>query len=341
MTQSAASWIGKLHIHAGAEQPLIRSDGAVTGQRLRRLLAGRNAAGVPELLGLLFTLCGTQQKQTAQRALLAAQTGRSESVHDPALATACLHEHFVHLALHLPRTFPLQGLPSTAHAASAFAQEYVLGLSGADWLARYAAPGGATAWAKAYSGKLLVARWLEEIRERASALPLALELVSPLDTPQRDLPLLAASMLGDAPLELHGQPIASGAFNRAALPLGARQARNAYDLLVARVVDLARLTQPEPWLRAGALALGPGEAIAYSELTRGLVLHWVKLSLPALARGVAVVDDYRVLTPTDLCLHPRGALATCLRRPGLTPHDVALLLAAFDPCLEVEVTCTK
>ncbi|MET0384329.1 MAG: hypothetical protein ABW321_00145, partial [Polyangiales bacterium] len=121
-------------------------------------------------------------------------------------------------------------------------------------------------------------------------------------------------------------------------PMAQRACGSAYELLAARVVDVVQLCRGVPWLQLGARTLGRGEAIAYSEIGRGLLVHWVKLSEPALASGRALVEDYRVVTPTDFALHPAGALASRLRSPDLTPSDVQLLIAAFDPCVQIEVT---
>ena len=82
----------------------------------------------------------------------------------------------------------------------------------------------------------------------------------------------------------------------------------------------------------GALALGAAQALAWCEMPRGLLLHWVQLD------AHDRVQDYRVLAPTEWNFHPAGALARAVA--ALAPEDTAaaqLLAAAFDPCVACSV----
>ena len=56
----------------------------------------------------------------------------------------------------------------------------------------------------------------------------------------------------------------------------------------------------------GALPLADGEAIAWTEMARGLLVHWVRLEDSPSGPRVA---DCRVLAPTEWNFHPRGVLA--------------------------------
>jgi Ni,Fe-hydrogenase I large subunit len=88
---------------------------------------------------------------------------------------------------------------------------------------------------------------------------------------------------------------------------------------------------PVPLLASGALPLGDGQALAWCEMARGLLLHWVQLDSEGRVR------DYRVLAPTEWNFHPDGVLARALA--ALAADDTVaaqLLAAAFDPC----VNCT-
>ncbi|MGL4436419.1 MAG: nickel-dependent hydrogenase large subunit, partial [Giesbergeria sp.] len=106
--------------------------------------------------------------------------------------------------------------------------------------------------------------------------------------------------------------------------------------LAARVLDLAQLAQAQgaQRLHAGACALGDGEAIAWCEMARGLLVHWLRVD----AQGR--VERYGVLAPTEWNFHPQGAAAQVLR--GLDAQQpapqlaaaVAVLVAAFDPCVD-------
>ncbi|HOE40387.1 MAG TPA: nickel-dependent hydrogenase large subunit [Rhodoferax sp.] len=85
-------------------------------------------------------------------------------------------------------------------------------------------------------------------------------------------------------------------------------------------------------LSSGALKLGDGQAIAWCEMARGLLLHWVQLDTQG------KVADYRVIAPTEWNFHPQGALSLAVS--ALPPQDTAsacILGAAYDACVECSV----
>ena len=97
----------------------------------------------------------------------------------------------------------------------------------------------------------------------------------------------------------------------------------------------AKHLPPAPLAR-GALNLAPGQAIAWVEMARGLLLHWVQLD------GQGKVADYRVIAPTEWNFHPDGALAKALS--ALPPDDTAsawVLAAAYDACVECNVAVSS
>jgi Ni,Fe-hydrogenase I large subunit len=93
--------------------------------------------------------------------------------------------------------------------------------------------------------------------------------------------------------------------------------------------------QPEsaaPLLSSGALALGDGQAIAWTEMARGLLLHWVQLD------PQGRVAAYQVVAPTEWNFHPQGTLGQALTQ--LAPQDstsATLLGQAFDACVACQV----
>ena len=107
--------------------------------------------------------------------------------------------------------------------------------------------------------------------------------------------------------------------------------------LQSRWVELLELAcssgdQPAALLQSGALPLGGGKAIAWCEMSRGLLLHWVQLD------AQQQVQDYRVLAPTEWNFHPDGALARTLAQ--LDPADAVsaeCLALAYDPCVECSI----
>lgn len=101
---------------------------------------------------------------------------------------------------------------------------------------------------------------------------------------------------------------------------------------IAAAPALALDASHDPLLSSGAQHLGEGKAIAWCEMARGLLLHWVQLD------SHGAVAQYRVLAPTEWNFHPQGALAEALTARAPTDHAAAqTLAAAFDPCVECSV----
>jgi Ni,Fe-hydrogenase I large subunit len=116
---------------------------------------------------------------------------------------------------------------------------------------------------------------------------------------------------------------------------------SAWSRLQARWVELLELAQVsvEPQailLQSGSLPLGDGQAIAWCEMARGLLLHWVQLD------ELHRVLDYRVLAPTEWNFHPHGALARALTQLSPADADAAWCLAsAYDPCVQCSVSAPE
>ena len=83
--------------------------------------------------------------------------------------------------------------------------------------------------------------------------------------------------------------------------------------LIARLVDLLRLAAPggAHWLAEGALPLARGEGIAWTEMARGLLVHWVR-ARDGRRGPTRACARYRVLAPTEWNFHPHGVLAQAL-----------------------------
>lgn len=261
-----------------------------------RLLRGAPLAQAPGRLAALFTLC-SHAHRFAANAALAAATGRDatpDAADLAALQAATAREQAVRVLHDWP-------LASGGVAAG--------GAQIAAWLAQPTPLSPPAAW-----------------RERAQALPVP--AMAPL-TPD-DLPALAARMLEpgfcQAPQRADGVPD-TGPWTRLHDPQRG-SAATAWDRLLARCTDLQRLLRQPRWLAHGVLPLGPGEALAYVEMARGLLLHRVCVDGGHIA-------DYRVLAPTEWNFHPHGVLAQALQHADAA--DAQLLAAAFDPCVPVRL----
>jgi hypothetical protein len=244
---------------------------------------------------------------------------------------------------------------------------HVLGQTVAAWLARHDAEPATWSlqWARDTGQEGKLGSWLAQLLARQLDDPLRAPASAPecaiagpaaglLDGPPGEIEArmatLAAALAGEpgfwqAP-HLAGRVLDSGPWNRRHDPLRTTDAgrcatttASAWTRLVARLVDLLRLATPggHTWLARGALPLDGQAGIAWTEMARGLLIHWVRLD----ARGERV-EACRVLAPTEWNFHPRGTLAQALAaladRPEPDRHIAATRLAvAFDPCVDFRI----
>jgi hypothetical protein len=373
----AAAAAGRLVLDARGAAPIRGGRPMIGAEVLRRLTEGRRAAMLPDLLGAMFSLCGAVHRLTARRAVAAAlglpETDAEASRAALTLRAATLRDHLQRLVLDLPARVPLGIAAAPAWLASApvaaahpatsghadelaaglqrmpaWLEHHLLGTAPQDFWQEWEASPGRTAARWAAGQTHPVARWHAAVRERAESLRLPCRPLALLDAEtaqvhaaMRELARELDEDTGFAtrPLWL-GLPAETGAWTRCA---AARRegtvdgADTAWLRLASRIADLARVACDEQALRHGSLALGGGEGIAWSEMARGLLVHWVRLEPgtdePALAR----VEACRVLAPTEWNFHPDGGLAHWLRRGAPAAADVALAAAALDPCVEFEI----
>lgn len=257
-------------------------------------------------------------------------------------------------------------------ALRAWLQERVLGQPLEDWLAQHFAPAALAHWCNSRTADLPPAHFLAACRTQASALSpqgLSLEVLD-LDAPTQavllaDLAQHITTQAGFAQFPTwSGQCRETGPWTRLRhrLPSTDGQsaaATSAWTRLASRWLELIELvflsTQrahdagflgsdsnfhakhlPPAPLASGALNLAPGQAIAWVEMARGLLLHWVQLD------EQGKVADYRVIAPTEWNFHPEGALALALS--ALPPDDAAsawVLAAAYDACVECSVAVSS
>lgn len=127
-------------------------------------------------------------------------------------------------------------------------------------------------------------------------------------------------------------------------------------LLGSRMAELVRLCLPgeplggtghgaeqapgqgEHWLAWGAAPTGQGQALAWVEMARGVLLYRVAVE-PSATPGGPRVAACEVLAPTEWNFHPHGEVARRLsaldaQAPAAQiRREVHLLMAAFDPCV--------
>jgi hypothetical protein len=217
-----------------------------------------------------------------------------------------------------------------------------------EWLTQHRDPKVLARWCHAQAQQLLPARCLAAWQPPAQGLtpPLrSLDLLDPDPEKQAaQLRALAQQMAQDPDFvqcpSWQGLCAETGPWTRLR-HRGAASPHSAWTRLSARwleLLELANATVPAdaataaPLLASGALRLGTGQAIAWCEMARGLLLHWVQVD------ATDAVQDYRVLAPTEWNFHAEGALASAVA--ALAKDDVKtaqMLASAFDPCVACSV----
>ncbi len=226
-------------------------------------------------------------------------------------------------------------------ALPAWLEHHWLGMPVATWLQRFETEPETWPLHWAAQAHSAVALTLHSHGPAAECLATASEPSTLLAAPEQSMPWLSQHMANEPGFcqqpHWHGAVPDSGPWNREHCPLKL-PTHHAAMRLAARIVEVLRLALPSgaQWLAHGALALGPREGVAWTEMARGLLIHWVRLDENT-TRPRA--EAYRVLAPTEWNFHPRGVLARALsglRGPQATA-DAARLAVAFDPCVEFVV----
>jgi hypothetical protein len=226
----------------------------------------------------------------------------------------------------------------------------LLGAPPAAWLAAWLAnPDAALARWAATQGHPL-ARWYAGIRALAQATRLPCRALDVLDEPGTDgLRGLALDLAQDGAFAEHplwlGAPAETGPWTRRALRSAAlmnpplQQPLSLWHRLGSRLAEVVALAMATAELNSpalpalGAITLAPGQALAWCEMSRGLLLHAVQLEAGTALRDAARVADYRVLAPTEWNFHPQGTLAQALRAGQLDAAQARLATLALDPCV--------
>lgn len=218
------------------------------------------------------------------------------------------------------------------------------------WLIHHREPNALARWCCSHAAQVPPAQSLHTWHDVAHPLKPALRSLDLLSTdPVQQtaaLQSLAHALASDNQLAQYptwlGQCAETGPWTRLRHQKKPMTAATAWTRLSARWTELMEIAAIPPHapaphttdlLSSGALRLDEGQALAWCEMARGLLLHWVRLD----AQGR--VADYRVVAPTEWNFHPQGALAQALT--ALAPHDAPsamALAAAFDACVDCKVT---
>jgi hypothetical protein len=160
-----------------------------------------------------------------------------------------------------------------------------------------------------------------------------------LDGGDEALRELAAALEADAAFperpRWRGAPAETGPWTRRHRH-PAPPAATLWDRLGARIAEPARLAQGLPLAR-GAVRLRDGVGMAWTEMSRGLLVHWIELAPGEREPDSARAARYRVLAPTEWNFHPDGAFGEAVARDALGPTALRVAAACLDPCVAFEV----
>jgi hypothetical protein len=287
---------------------------------------------------------------------------------DALLAAWTAREHLQRLALELPqrlpvagaiadaawlRGHPLQTLPGEATAADLPTLRAALAAL-RPWLEAQVLGGAAAAWQQAWAHDATTSPSPAHSALQAWAAgrpqPAQRWLHAAAGAGRRALPCRALPAAQCEPDALHtlaqrlfadpafaqqptwqGEPAETGCWTRFGRSHAGPDPHNAWmrwQYRIAELVALAADGGPRVLAR-GALALGDGLGLAWTEMSRGLLVHAVRLKDHS-----ALVDQGRVLAPTEWNFHPAGGLARALANPGCADDEARAAVAALDPCVE-------
>jgi hypothetical protein len=358
---------GRLILRPGSAAPLTCERPMVGAALLGRLTTDRHAALLPDIIATVFTLCAEAQRSTSRRAIkaaLGAAEGAAEQRRDAlAIALHTAREHLQRLALDLPslasasakatvnpqwlRDAPVLAPPSaganedTLRAIGAalpgWLDRRLFGMPPAAWLEGWQRDGAAwlDSWCRDRDQPFAV--WLAAVRDEAQAIAWPCVPLDVLHDGQAGVRALAAAVAADKAFaerpQWRGAPAETGPWTRHGR---ATTVCSAWDRLGARLADLALLATGVP-LALGSLALGAGEGIAWTEMSRGLLVHWVRLDGQSTDPSSTRAQRYHVLAPTEWNFHPDGAFAQWLRDSAPSPARVRLAAATLDPCVPFSI----
>ena len=346
---------------------------------IHRLTHGKPVSAVPTLLATLFNLCGQAHRLCAGLAIQAArgETSPLPEAGQRSLQTETLREHLRRMSLDWPlqlaagsesrarfqavahqalRACPVAGSGTNPASSAlentalpAWLNEHLLGIDARQWLDGWEQ--SSHAWMSHWSATTPL--WLPELLHSAKA---AADVQMPGMRPLRahasaqDLIALAGQLQASPSFTRQpywqDQCAETGPWTRLNQP-NPQRFDTPWLRLGARLAELVRLSLPDDkgrsgshWLQAGSIAMDQNKGLAWVEMARGLLIHFIQLN----GQGAdARVQLCRVLAPTEWNFHPHGAVAQVLETlpTHLTPPiepTIRALMTAFDPCVSFDLS---
>ena len=330
-----------------------------------KVLAGRDPTAVKHLVPLLFAICSVAQGVACARAIEAALERPAGDDVEIARDVACLGEAAVSHVWQIAMTWPdAAGRPTAialvreARHAAARLHAALFEDKGTDGLR------ATIAFGDAFEAVTSLARVMSELPARESSLAQRVinewregfgrgSAVTPA-VATLDLGVVGARLAADATFADHPMlrgPIDVSAFarqrkHRAIADLEAEYGRGVLTRLASRALEASAVVEELGARLASLLASGSGESERPHAISPGL---GEGVGTANTARGPLVyrvtashelVDDVRVVAPTDWTFHPRGALAQGLEGSVATPtleRDAGWFILSLDPCVPWKV----
>lgn len=348
------SLAGGYRVQIGQTPAISGARPILTGNALSTLLGTQPLVQVPATVAAVFNLCGQAHRLVSALALaqLSDNINQLNAAQSAQLHRHTLRDHLLHIALmwHVDNqrvdlsTCPLRSASSISDSVidpcARWFEAQILGQSldswqrawhqgGIDWLLEWAQTAATPA-----------ARFANCQRFLSQSAPGGATLVPNTDTLRSiGMAWQREATFAQTP-HLTGRALESGTWTRQRLPMPLNN--NAWTRLMARLVDAVALLHhsSQNHLAHGALSLDDNTAIAWVEMTRGMLIHGVQCD--------ATTDKilrYSVIAPTEWNLHPQGRLAQALETiksmgniDGQATHMQAeALISAFDPCVSVRM----
>lgn len=326
----------------------------------QRLLQGRHRADAQAAVPLLFSICGRSQA-TAAGLACAAAAGESPSTIALASARRGVAAEMLREAAWLSLLQWPQRLGETPTADAVAAARLSLaaplaaadavqaismaafGMPAAGWLA-IASLGDLRAWAQA--GRTATARFIAHALDAPLAQAPARHALLPARLDAARIAGLHPALAADAEFARrpHWQdaPAETGALARHQYQpllraLMVHDPSRCCARLVARLHEMALLLLDAHTVSLGTVPLATGQALAWVENARGLLVHQVQLD----ERGQQVLG-YRIVAPTEWNFRPGGPLVLALAEAPVADAAAAQDLAlrgvhSLDPCVACHV----
>lgn len=368
-----ADLAGQLHItlHYQAKPAACQvSHARIQSQRLRldaRFFAGKPISMVPQVIGMLFSLCGTAQRIAAQQACAQAQGQPfdKQTLYQQhwQIQVETLFEHILRIsqnwssALTCPAPTPQQLQQVFAYKAAlmhspveqvdssavrTWVETHLLAMPCATWLAACQQGDVNVLTQAGLIGNLLASLQANSWQALGNVSLQALPNHCGQWWRER-LQAAAAAQFMATPNDA-GQACETSALTRQWQHPALQVWRAAYGSgvqvrLIARVVELLQCLHMPHALESSLTACDAGEGLANVVTARGILTHRV-------VQQAGQVVDYQIVAPTEWNFHPQGVLQRMLQSltaatPTQLQAQAELLITALDPCVDYQLTVLR